>query len=413
MASPTRSSIELGLAAALALLALACERTSAAQPVPEPAEATDAPAQADAAQRVAELEAEVARLRAQLGAAAPEANCAELESEVASLRTELGQLEERRVEREQQWQRYMDTLRSFELPAMPVDFRADVPDQQGPPVPPPVVVEDKLAVRSAEIARSLRTLLAIEGVRGIDLFEAGRLHDDPGGGWIGPVVFRTLDERGRLAGSLCAERLRLEGSRAARSLTIVLEEGFESRSGERTQFPPDEAAKAQMQPVGVRRFVLSGIDPMQWVSAVPELFGNAQLDRPTDDGLWNSDYVRGTLNRLLRLDAAHGYWRIKTLGGVADGVLRDVHLEGFDKSGKLERRAFADRFSVVAQERGVMLLFEEGALERGDERAPFLDGRFRVFLPRADLAEWRKAGIPGLSPPPRASEPEHPSAASH
>jgi hypothetical protein len=379
-----------GIAALLVALS-ACERTRAGQET-EVVAASIAPAALAAPPQVQSAPAIEP---------APQ-SCDELRAENEQLRAELALAEQRRLDRELEWHRYMDTLRSFELPKLTDDFSAELPPEQGPPVPPPEPVDDVLSKRSAEVARSLRALLAIEGVRGLDLFEAGTVHDAATGGWIGPVVFRTLDERGRLAGSLCAERLRLEGSRSAHTLTIVLEDGHESRGGERLTFPLDDASKAAMDAIGTRRFVLSRVDPLPWFEAVPELFGGATLDEPLDDGLWNLDFVRGQLNTLMREDAAHGYWRVKTLGGVVDGVLRNVHLEGFDREGRLERRAFCDRLSVVAQDRGVMLLFEEGALERGDERAPFLDGRYRVFLPRAALDRWRAAGIPGLSPVPKS-----------
>ena len=359
----------------------------------------------DLSQRVSELERELADARAELEGAR-DGDCTELAAEIAVLRGELAAHETQRVARELEWQRYMDTLRSLELSVLPGGFEAQPPPEQGPPevLAPVPEVDVELARRSDAIERSLRALLTIEGVRGIDLFEAGTLHDEPGGGWIGPVVFRKLDERGRLSGSLCAERLRLEASRAARTLTVVLEDGFESREGERVEFPLDGADSLAMSPIGVRRFVLADLDPLPWVQAVPELFGAREIDEPLDDGRWNVEYVRLALNQLLREDAGQGYWRIKSLAGIDGSVLREVHLEDFDAQGKLERRAFADRMSIEAQERGVLLQLEQGSIERGDERAPFLDGRFRLFLPRADLDAWRKAEIPGLSPPPDARE---------
>jgi hypothetical protein len=136
----------------------------------------------------------------------------------------------------------------------------------------------------------------------------------------------------------------------------------------RVQFPPEDSAEGVMTPIGVRRFTLPDLDPMPWVEALPELFGDAQLDEPLDDGLWNAAVVRTALNQLLRADASHGYWRLKSLAGVTGGVLREVHLEGFDSAGVLERRVFADRLTIVAEERGVRLVLEGGAVARGDER---------------------------------------------
>jgi hypothetical protein len=109
--------------------------------------------------------------------------------------------------------------------------------------------------------------------------------------------------------------------------------------------------------------------------------------------------VRATLNDLLQLDAALGWYRLRALGGVQDGVLRDVQIERLDVEGRVERRLFADRLCVVEQERGLMLLLEDGAQVRGERKAPFLEGRYPIFLPRADVARWRAAGVPGLAQP--------------
>jgi len=334
---------------------------------------------------------------------APATACPELELRVRELERELEREQEKRLEREREWLRFTTTLSALEIPSVPEEltFVPDVPEEDRPVPPAPTQIDEAKAERQHEIARSIRTLLSIEGVRGIDLLEAGELHD----GWIGPVVFRLLDERGRLAGSLCAERMRLEGSRSARTLTIVLENGYEMRGGVRTPFRAGE--QLDKPPIdsgtrdgGTRRIDIVETDPMAWVGAVAELFGDTLMEPPADDGRWNLLHVRGTLNQLLQLDADAGYWRLKHLGGVSGDELRDVHLEALSSDGKLERRLFADRLRIHEQDRGVLLLLEDGAQVRGEEKVPFLDGRFRIFLPRAAHAEWRAAGLPGLAQPP-------------
>ena len=253
--------------------------------------------------------------------------------------------------------------------------------------------------REQELARSLRTLLAVEAVEGLDLIDAGQL----GEGWIGPVLFRLVDARGRLAGSLYGERLRLEGSRTGRSLTIVLEDGYESHRGVRVPF--DQGAD---EPVGLRdrggerRITLPRVDPMPWIDAMPELFGGAELGVGPDDGRWDVERVRRDLNALCAEDAAHGYPRFKEIAGVRDGVLRDVHIETLDADGRITRRLFADRVQLKSAWRGVEILCEDGVHVRGDKKAAFLDGRYRIFLPRADRERWERAGLPGLSPAPAA-----------
>jgi hypothetical protein len=209
------------------------------------------------------------------------------------------------------------------------------------------------------------------------------------------VVFRLVDPDGRLSGSLVAERLRLEASRTARTVTLVLEDGYETWRGARTDFerPDPDPGSA-----GLRRVVLPRVDPDPWLEALPELFAETSLGEAPDDGVYNALQVRGELNQLLRRDAAGGWFRVRALAGVRADVLRGVHLEGFDVDGKLERHLFADRLRVLPQERGVLLQLEDGAQVRGDDKAAFLDGRFRIYLPRADIDEWAARGIPGAAP---------------
>jgi len=234
--------------------------------------------------------------------------------------------------------------------------------------------------------------MAVEGLRGIDLLEAGTVGD----GATGPVVFRLLDADGRLAGSLYAERLRLEASLAGRTLTIVLEDGYESHGGQRTPIGNDG------DPAGppAWRIPLEGLDPRPWMESLGELFGELPDDAPPDDGLWDLAYVQVTLNALLREDASAGWLRLKRLGGVENGVLRDVHFEVLDAEGRLERRVFADRLTLEGSAEGVVLRFAGGVHLRGEERTPFLDGGWRVWLPNARVDAWRAAGLPGLVPSP-------------
>ena len=121
------------------------------------------------------------------------------------------------------------------------------------------------------------------------------------------------------------------------------------------------------------------------------------LDQPIDDGIWSAALVRGELNELLKRDAAGGYYRLKDLGGVLGDVLRSVHLESYGPDGVLERHLFADRLRILPQEQGMLLQLEDGAQMRGEEKAAFLDGRYRIFLPHADREEWAARGIPGVA----------------
>jgi len=352
----------------------------------------------DLRRRVLELESRIAELQAD-GEELRSAN-AELEHErarragvVSELRNELASETARRMEREKEWLAYTRAIAELELP-LPgeIAFEAEVPAAETAPEPLPglqVPVESVDLGRSTEILRSMRTLLTVEQIAGLDLLEAGLL----GEGWTGPVVFRLLDGHGRLAGGLFAERMKLEGSRSGRTVTIVLEDGYETRSGARKPFTPGAEGEGN-----VRRITLPHVDPEPWLEELSELFADRKLDDPLDDGRWSLSIVRHTLNGLLREDTASGWYRVRHLGGVHSDVLRDVQLEHFDAAGVLERRLFCDRLTVLREDSGVQLLLEDGTQVRGDQKTPFLDGRFRVYLPRADAEAWARAGVPFAEP---------------
>jgi hypothetical protein len=327
-----------------------------------------------------------------------------LRARVESLELELAREREARLAREQAWLAYTRAVAELlpshgeALPAFEVQGAA--PEASKPAETPssePSAKEVAARKRAEEVRAGLRALLASEAVRGLDLLEVGSVQD----GFVGPVVFRLTDGQGRLSGSLFAERLRLEGSRAARSLALVLESGYESHAGERTPFG------AQDEPAGPPpwRIPLQGLNPDPWIESLPELFAADAAANALDDGLWNTSWVRLTLNSLLRQDTSSGQLRVKRLGGVELGVLRDVHVEVLDAQGVLEQRIFADRLSLEALGDGVLLRFEGGVHVRGEERTPFLEGGYRVWLPRARAEEWRAAGLPGLvdRPPPNGA----------
>lgn len=336
---------------------------------------------------------ELATARAELAACRERG--IELEDEVARLRAELEGANAKRLDREREWLRYTSGFTALGAPlgAKLPEFRPDVPAGEGAEAAAAIDAPDpraRLLERSAEIHRSLRALLALEDVGGLDLLESGTLGD----GWIGPLVVRVLDERGRPLGSMTAERLRLEASRAARTLTLVFEEGCEKRAGASTPFEGGPAGPDGQG--GVRRVLVPEVDPRPWIEACPELFSALDKAPAADDGKRNLAAVRAALNQLLREDAAHGYYRLSALGGVQARVLRDVQLDELDANGTLVRKLFADRMSCAPAERGVALLLESGAHVRDDRKVAFLDGRYRIYLPRASVDAWKRSGVPGF-----------------
>jgi hypothetical protein len=419
------------------------EPTSDAVRSPAPACAPrDGDAIEDDASALAHAREELARVREESAAegARQSARIRALESELASATDE-------RVEREKKWLEYAQgmtklgaiagappppsapdpvlerAVASSALTSVPqLSTSAALDDaalataaiKREAPAAKPDPLVSAVEKRDRDVFVALRSLFMVEQVGGFDLLESGTLHD----GATGPVVLRVLDDRGHPLGAIYAERMRLEGSRAARTLTIVLEDGHERRGGARTPFAEVQPNTARAgSPAGAseptrdapasgprnaRRIVLPDIDPEPWITALPELFAAEAKEPPPDDGLWNLEDVRAALNVLLRQDASGGYYRVQSLAGVQGDTLRDVQLDSLDRDGKLERKLFADRLRCLAEERGVMIQLESGAQLRGDEKTPFLDGRYRIFFPRADTAEWRRAGIPGFSPVPSA-----------
>lgn len=318
-----------------------------------------------------------------------------LQKEVYRLTGELQEVLEERVAREEDFVRFTQSLAAIIPPEAPPEIAAIFRGRAELPAPEPEAAPDPFELarraRSEVIARKLRTLLTTERVDSLDLLELGLVDE----GYIGPVVFRQLDGSGRPIGSISADRLRLEGSRAGRTLTIVLEGGYERRDGERIPFAgtlPDEERG------GERRIFLQQADPRPWFEACPELFAEEALAPIHDDGRWHLFLVHRRINELFESDTALGYWRLVGLGGILDDELRDVELEQLDKLGHLQKRLFADRMTISREERGVLVQLFGGIQMKGGRKFDFLDGRFRIFLPSADQGAWLAAGLPGLVP---------------
>ena len=258
---------------------------------------------------------------------------------------------------------------------------------------------DPAQVRAEEMRATLQGLLEADGVHNYQILTLGRLED----GHAGPVVVRLVDARGRPSGLMAAERLRLEASRAGYTVTILLEEGYEEHGGVSLPFDgaTGVATRGRKPRGGVRRVTLPGVNPAPWIEALPELFGVEAQGGPPDDGLWDLIAVRQEFNRLLVADPSVGRWRLAGLGGLVAGVLRDVQLVELDGAGRPLRRLFADALSLEkGGDGGLRIELTDGVQMVGGERTPFLEGRFRLILPRADPKVWEAAGLPGLVPRP-------------
>ena len=338
----------------------------------------------------------VAALRAELEQVKEEFGAREKEHVllIGSLQAELARSEEARLAREREWLTWTQAISALapegavEVP----DFEIELSEEEIATLSPEATPleeprdEERLA-RSEEIERSLRTLLRIEWVDGLALLEAGLLSDD---GWTGPCVFRLINSEGRAVGSVSAERLYLEGSVTGRTLTLVLEEGYERRAGDLLPFEGTEMGERRG---GERRIVLVRTDPRPWMDALPELFREQKPAPTLGDTEKTSDELRRGVNRLLSEDAAGGRWRLDSFDGLGESGLLGVELVDLDAEGRVRRHLFADHMRIERRESGVVLVLNNGIQMRGGRKTPFLDGRFRIFLPQALHAAWEEAGV--------------------
>jgi len=420
----------LGLGLVLAALAVMTWALRESPPAPE---TSDVEVRALAAQ----LEGERGEWRARE---------AELVQHAVELEAALASEQELRYAREREWLEFTQLVGSLELPSAPpipeflersaatgpvgqasteTEAGSSSADDPGAAATARAATATRaLDERSRAMRALLGALLTAEQVRSLDFLELGRPHTFEGRGVVGPVVARLVNGNGQLVGGLFAERLSIEVSRSARCVTLVLEDGYETRGGVRYPFevesrtrraptPVGEGAPAgagsateeggapvaDPEPRGVQRIFLPSVDPAPWLEALPELIDEGPVVAPIDDGVYDLLALRIELNELLRkagTDAGEG-WRLHVLGGVQSGALRDVQLVEHAADGRVVRRLFADRLEVHRSGRGIELVLEKGSQERNGRLAPFLEGRYRVALPRARADDWVAAGIPGAA----------------
>lgn len=315
----------------------------------------------------------------------------ELRIRFADLQQALTECEEERLQREKEWLGYTRAIAGLSRPTVPetVSFQSVLEGEEKAIAEERAVELAALEARGREVFLALRSLFAAEGIEGYDLLRTGFVQD----GATGPVVLRILDGMRRPVGSLTADRLRLEASEASHTLTLVFESGYERRGGLRIPF---EGGNLNDLSGGVRRIVLPNVNPKPWMEAMPELFEREKLELPVDDGLWEVDKTRRRLNDLLREDTTHGNYQLHSTSGIVDGRFREVHVEERDRDDRVIRRLFADFMRLEVLGSGIRLTLESGAQVRGEEKLPFLGGRYRIFLPNARLDGWCDGTLPGL-----------------
>ena len=324
---------------------------------------------------------------------------------IADLETELREAQERAMRQQQEWIDYVRVLQGFEAvppPGTP-GFLAEAMKPKPDPVAEALARREALRAGAQRGGRPAAAGLAHRRRRGgIDFLETGLLHERNGRSCVGPVVGRLLDDRGRLVGMVRAEHLYLEVSRAARVVTVVLEDGFESRAGVRTPFPaPPGAAAAEGEAgaapaAGVRRMAFPSVDPRPWIEAVPELVDRDDVDADLDDGTWDLPGLRVRLTQLLAASAPAGAssWRIAGLGGVRQRRLMDVQFVELDAAGQVRRRVFADVAEVRVPGSGsVEILLRDGSVKQGRASLRSWTGRTASCCP----SRTRPPGAPRRS----------------
>ena len=323
------------------------------------------------------LQAELVAERAKT--AALEVENGTLRAQLETLRAELRWAGEQRYVEQQNFQHWLEVVTKLKPDNVPLVLPTGLSDPVTAPEAAPEVTPDPGFVRAAEMVTSLRNLFKSEGLYAYDILEGGRYHE----GRLGPVVFRLLDDRGRLSGSISAQWLTFEAGRTGRTVTMVLHGGEERRSG-------------APEPFAERRIPFPSVDPRPWIGKLPELFPADSLGTPLDDGKWDLAALRARLNGLLAADVAAGYLRLDGLEGVAGDLLCGLDFAELDPEGRVRRHLFADSAELAFLDRGVVLQLFGAVAIRGGIKSPFPGGVHRVFLPRADQALWREAKLPGL-----------------
>jgi hypothetical protein len=184
---------------------------------------------------------------------------------------------------------------------------------------------------------------------------------------------------------------------------LVLSEGYERRAGDLLPFIGTEEGQRRG---GERRIVLVHTDPRPWMEAMPELFQERVADSSTVNTGRTLAELQRALNLLLAEDAAGGRWRLKSFEGVSEIGLREVNFVDLDANGGVKRHLFADLLRVERRESGVVLVMTDGIQMRGGRKTPFLDGRYRIFLPTARQEGWEELGLMATVPEEESVEAE-------
>lgn len=240
-----------------------------------------------------------------------------------------------------------------------------------PPEPAPAGPDPWLAVLNDLLALDGYTHLRFEGAERVP--GRAELHDATVLGWSSSGLLDTV---------LKARRVEFELHRMTHTLVARFFDGHRTQGGARVALPPE----------GVR-MDFPGVRVEAWLEHFPELADSCGPAAAAPAA--EVEPVRAAVDALLSMKGSHGYYRLAAVGAVEGDRLRFVQVNWFHNSGRLLKTFDADALQVLLHGDGtVELELRNGAIFEGGFRRPFAGDRFRIFLPRQPLDDWRRSGVP-------------------
>ena len=286
-------------------------------------------------------------------------------------RQRIAELTELLINREQA---DISRMANIGLPSSPVEEPASPPLSKPEATEASVTTEIKEPLLSPWLG-AMNGLLALDGYPHFRFERGTRVEGEP---VIHQVTLLVWDVAGLLDSVIKAEEVHFELHQMAGDLVVRFLRGTRTRAGAKHLLPED----------GIR-FDFADVDVEAWSHLFPEL---ASLGN-TDPG--EIQRIREDLEELISVKRPSGYYRIPALGEVDGDVLKMVQVQRYDAAGHLTRVLDADSLELRLHPNGdVEMLFLEGAIFEGGVRRPFFDDRFRVYLPRQPLDDWRASCVP-------------------
>jgi len=288
------------------------------------------------------------------------------------------ELSERLLEREQDTLRALGELGALRPPAADGGGDAESGAQAAPAGPDAGDAGEAGLPLLGERDPWLGALNGLLAVSGFGRFQFDHGQRRPDEAVIDDVTLIEWGTDGLIDTIVQAEQARFSLHQMTGLLVVELTGGSRSQAGVRAPLPEEGM-----------RVEFAGVDPRPWLEHFPALAAAARRD-PAE-----LERVRGALDGLLSARQPTGYYRLAELGGLDGVALKLVQLQRYDGAGRLVRTLEADSLEVRIHATGeVELLLQNGAIHEAGVRRPFYEDRFRVFLPRQPLQDWRGSVVP-------------------